>query len=217
SIYEILRNEKYTGIYIYNRTSGKINGKQNRRIQKDSKDIIKIKGGIPEVIDEKTFDRAQKILNENKRKGNNKAKKLYLLSGLIYCGECGGKMSGLRRHYYRKDGKVNNYYYICTNKKHKFTDCKMRSVRADKLEEQIVDLFSNIIYIENNIDVIVNSMKNKILADSHIDISKINKELKDTNNKINNLINALSQGITSETIVDEINNLEKKKDYLENQ
>ncbi|QQK07454.1 hypothetical protein JFY71_09060 [Miniphocaeibacter halophilus] len=30
----------------------------------------------------------------------------------MYCGVCGSKMSGLQRHYHRKDGKVITRYYI---------------------------------------------------------------------------------------------------------
>jgi len=47
SIYEILRNEKYTGTYVYNKTASQSKkGTFNRHIFKDEKEIIKIEGVV---------------------------------------------------------------------------------------------------------------------------------------------------------------------------
>jgi site-specific DNA recombinase len=60
SIYEILKNEKYTGKYIFNKVT-----KKNHRMVKE--DIIVIDNAIPAIIDEDLFREVQKKMEENKR------------------------------------------------------------------------------------------------------------------------------------------------------
>ncbi|MDY4950438.1 MAG: recombinase family protein [Clostridium cadaveris] len=50
SLYDILRNERYTGVYIYNRSSSETNGKRNSHAYKPDDEVIKIKGGMPQII-----------------------------------------------------------------------------------------------------------------------------------------------------------------------
>ena len=48
---------------------------------------------VQPIVDEKTWEKANAILAENRR-GNITKPRSYLLSGLVYCGICGGKMYG---------------------------------------------------------------------------------------------------------------------------
>ncbi|NFE08817.1 hypothetical protein FC905_03770 [Clostridium botulinum] len=58
SIYSILENEKYSGVYVFNKSSKK-----------------------------ETFEKIREMMPSRKKEiGANKDKELYLLSGLIYCG-----------------------------------------------------------------------------------------------------------------------------------
>lgn len=48
SLYEILRNEKYTGFYVYNKAAAKNSeGKYNRHKIKPEDDIMRVGGGVP--------------------------------------------------------------------------------------------------------------------------------------------------------------------------
>lgn len=116
SIHDILINEKYRGVYIFNRSEKKINGKRNHHKSKSEDDIIKIEGGMPRIIDDKTWKAVQARMKKNKRgPAANKAKETYLLSGLIYCGKCGGAMVGNRRY----SGRNKDLYvtYECSTRK----------------------------------------------------------------------------------------------------
>ena len=53
-IYEILRNEKYAGIYVYS-----LEGCRHRKEREESENIIRIDGGIPAIVDKNTFDEVQ--------------------------------------------------------------------------------------------------------------------------------------------------------------
>lgn len=90
TIHDILRNEKYMGVYIFNLTDGKdALGKRNSNRKKNREDVIRIEGGMPAIISKEVFHQVQDKLSLNKRKsGRYKAKELYLLSGIIVCGEC---------------------------------------------------------------------------------------------------------------------------------
>lgn len=59
SIHEILRNEKYTGVYIYNNAARKVNGKYNNRKRKPDNDIIRIPGGMPRIIEIEIWKKVQ--------------------------------------------------------------------------------------------------------------------------------------------------------------
>lgn len=99
SIHSILTNEKYTGVYIYNKSAKKdAFGKRNSHACKDESEIIRIEGGIPQIISKEIFQKAQEVLNQRKRKpGANKVKENYLLAGLIRSGCCGKHYQGNRR------------------------------------------------------------------------------------------------------------------------
>ena len=96
SIHDILKNEKYRGVYIFNRSASKINGKRNHHKSKNEDEIIRIEGGMPRIISDEIWEAVQKRMEKNK-KGANSAKEIYLLSGLIYCGKCGDAMTGTRK------------------------------------------------------------------------------------------------------------------------
>ena len=96
--YDILRNRKYLGEYIYNRASKKdALGRRNNHKDKESSEIIRIQGGMPQIIDNETFDKAQRIL-DSKMHGNNRSHlnygRVHLLTGLIQCKICGHSCFG---------------------------------------------------------------------------------------------------------------------------
>lgn len=106
SLHEILRNEKYTGVYTYNRSAAKsVDGKFNRHAHKDAGEIIQLEGAVPKLIDKEKFQRVQDTFQKRIHKGaQHKAKEPYLLTGKIICGKCGSAYVGNRRKAY--DGHI---------------------------------------------------------------------------------------------------------------
>lgn len=88
SLYSILCNERYSGIYTWFRHKCKLMRKWVRG--SPNPDTIRIDGVILPIIDNKTWIEMQNRMSDNKRRANNKAKQDYLLSGLIECEACGG-------------------------------------------------------------------------------------------------------------------------------
>lgn len=89
----ILRNEAYKGYYYYGKTTLKFDPvlKKKREHANPPEEWIKIT--CPKIVDEKIWEKAQKILNENKRT-QKRGKEKYLLSGKVSCERCKSSYTG---------------------------------------------------------------------------------------------------------------------------
>lgn len=133
SLHSILTNERYIGVYTWNKKYTKnfrrwAGGKPNPN-------CVRIEDAIPAIIDDITWEKVQKRMSSNKRNASNKAKRTYLLTGLIECEECGGTYVG---HTSRNQKGVETRYYVCGNRYRTHT-CHGQSVNADWLERQVVE------------------------------------------------------------------------------
>lgn len=111
SLTEILRNEKYRGVYIYNKSASKsANGTYNRHAYKPDDEIVRIEGGCPAIVSNEIFEAVKKRQTENLKKfKKNKARQKYLLSGLVFCGVCGSPMHANKR---KRDSQLT---FRCSN------------------------------------------------------------------------------------------------------
>jgi site-specific DNA recombinase len=84
SLHEILKNEKYIGTDVFNRTIRKQGGKRNNHHSKSDSEIIRVENGMPSIISKELWNEVSKKMDSNKRaRAANSAKELYLLSGLV--------------------------------------------------------------------------------------------------------------------------------------
>lgn len=143
SLYDILRNERYTGVYIYNKSLPLTSDKKfNRHASKNAEDIIKVEGGIPQIISTEDFVKVQELMNKRRHKtATYKAKEDYLLSGKIICGECGSTYAGNARR-----SKNSTYIsYTCT-KKNGREKCRNRGTQRDLIESIILNKLSEKVF-----------------------------------------------------------------------
>jgi len=133
TVSRILKNPVYVGKMIYGkRISAKASKKIKRRKEEE---WIKATGVHSPIIDEETFKRTQETLKLQSREPVRMHSE-YLLSGLLKCGKCGGKMHG----YYHKKGNHEWSYYRCTNNTHKGSSvCKGNSVDRDQIEAAVTE------------------------------------------------------------------------------
>lgn len=114
---------------------------------------ITVAGGMPVLVDEATFDRAQRRFAENKRKGSQRAHGMdgseaprYWLTGKLYCGECGSTMQGVSGA--SKTGRTY-YYYYCSAQRRK--ECHLHKARKQDLEDMVLFALHNIVDDEENV------------------------------------------------------------------
>jgi site-specific DNA recombinase len=135
TVREILRNEVYTGDFIwakrqmgkYRRISGtsvkkcesvEMTAGGNPSVRRNTpEEWIVVKNAHPALIDRSTFERVQEKLALRKTRTTSNKKKngdRYLLTGIVRCGHCGAKMYGTRGTR-RKNGTEYVYdKYICS-------------------------------------------------------------------------------------------------------
>lgn len=89
TIYNILRNERYAGTYIWAES-----GKKKRKHRVSTKNIeeVRIANGIPQIVDATTFAKVRMMMNSIHK--SNKAKVPYVLTGKLKCGCCGKFLHG---------------------------------------------------------------------------------------------------------------------------
>lgn len=143
SLYSILTNPKYKGMYIFNRSSAKsIAGTRNTHLYKDDEDLIMIDGGCPRIVDEETYEKVQTRITNNKDKGGRQnAKEQYLLSGKVFCKECGKAMVGNKR--YSGRNKLLYVTYRCPTHRNA---CSNKEINRDYLESYLTDLLEKDIF-----------------------------------------------------------------------
>ncbi|OIQ11529.1 hypothetical protein MOOTH_15150 [Moorella thermoacetica] len=216
SLYEILRNEKYTGVFVFNRAASKTGGKRNNHKSKDDEEIIRIPGGLPAIIDPSTFREVQKMMDRRKHApGAAKAKEVYLLTGLVWCGACGGPMIGNRR----RAGRNKDIYaaYECNNRK-RLKACHAKSINKEYLEQYVLNELIRVIFSDEGISILVkklNEANKQRLERNSKELDYTRQQLVEVEKKISNIVNAIADGLYSPTMKETLAKLEEEKARLQ--
>lgn len=130
---EILKNRKYIGEYVYNRSIPKNReGKRNHHQNKAEFEIIRIPNAHPALIDQETFIRVQEILRRRVRHkgGHQRVESKYMLAGRIKCQICGSAFFG--DFTYSGRNKTPRFRYVCGSKS--ATPCSNRDISMTSLD-----------------------------------------------------------------------------------
>ncbi|MEN6348271.1 MAG: recombinase family protein [Syntrophomonas sp.] len=213
SIHDLLTNEKYNGVYVFNRAASKqLNGTRNTHKNKDDQEIIRIPNMMPRIIDEHTFHRVQSILHYRKQygeRGRLKAKKNYMLSSKLTCGHCGSAMVG------NSFNRPNPYsYYECSSKQRKL-NCRSPRIKTDKIENLVLEVLQEHIFTDiPELTERLNAINQDKQSETREQIIFLKARIKDLDRKINNLIDAIEAGSFSPTINEKLNENETQKNSL---
>ncbi len=218
SLYEILRNEKYAGIYTYNKTAEKSeNGAFNRHKSKDEKDIIRIENGVPQIISHEDFIKVQEKMHQRKKlNASYKAKQEYLLSGKILCGICGCTYAGNSRH----ADTIRKLYisYRCTRKNGSIK-CKNPEIMREKVEKIVLNQLSEFVFNQKILPEILKKYNDYATSKNTTLMSSINStktKLKKIEKGIDNIVNAVMQ-TGSLALTEKLKELEETKACMENE
>jgi site-specific DNA recombinase len=220
SIRNIIKNEKYCGTYIFNKSAAKdAFGKRNNNKTKDEKDIIRVKGAIPSIISEDDYNKAQALMEtrRNGGQGRQKAKEIYLLSGGIIKCSCGHAMYGNRR---KPKGKPLYVSYRCgdRHKKGVNSECKTPEIRKEYIEDYVLTELENFLVNDNTASNIVDNVNRYVDQESNVyreKLSYIEKELSTIEEGIGNIIKAIMSGFSAEELQAKLDELKKEKVSLE--
>lgn len=160
TVIRILQDETYTGCLAQGK-QGTPHYKLKELEQRPSSEWVRVKDTHEAIITKQDYDLIQRIAGLDTRTAPDKSS-VYLFSGILICGCCGGRMT---RKTNRVKDKEYRYYYCPTGKKHGCTNPVM--IKENTLVDCVLECLKS--YVRN-----VASL-GEIL--SSIDQSKINREL----------------------------------------
>ena len=190
SVLRMISNERYLGVYLWNGT--------------------RVPGGMPAIISAEEWEAARRMKQKTGRHIEQGAVD-FLLTGKAFCGYCGDAMTGDSGT--SKTG-TSYYYYTCHGKK-SGKGCHKRSVRKEYLEDTvlrfIVDHCLNGPEREKIADAIIAAQKKQ---DRSSPLATMEKELTETQKKIENINRAIESGIWNSSTSIRLKSLEDAADDL---
>lgn len=192
SVQHLLKNRRYIGEFKY-------------------RDIL-IPDGIPAIVPKDLFDRVQEKMAKNRKApARHKAEDDYLLTTKLFCGHCGAYMCGESGT--SRTGKVH-HYYKCVSVKKKRKVCHKKSVKKDWIEDIVVNAAMQMVMDDDTVQAIV-SMLLALQERENTNLPLYERQLQEAETGIQNLLNAIQQGILTKSTKDRLEALEAAKEDLE--
>ncbi len=189
-ITRMLHNRKYIGEYQY-------------------RDIVQ-PNGMPSIVSVDLFEKVQDRMAQTKKApAKHKAEEDYLLSPKIYCGDCNRLMLGESGT--SKTSK-KYHYYKCAGVK-KFHDCNKKTVKKDWIEDLVLKQVETIL----NDDELLERIADEVLkeqAKENTVLPQLKKQYAEIIKGINNVLDAIQNGIITSSTKERLEELEKQKSEL---
>ena len=195
TIYNILKNEKYSGIYRHN------------------KEVFE--NMYPRIVSQEIYDKVRKKTSQN-HYGKRSIEVVYLLRNKLKCGycgepisaECGTSSKGNKRRYYK-----------CLGKKRHTTNCNKQTVRKEILEDLVIKTLIEQLNSPKTLDKIINNILKVQESEDcgNTLLTSLNKEKIETQKILDNIMKAVEQGIVNNTTNKRMTELEKKLEDIERQ
>ena len=130
AIGRVLRNEFYIGTLVQGRRTTP-NHKVKKTIQKPREEWIRVEDSHPAIIEKEDFLAVGRLLMQDTRVAP-KEENVYLLSGLVFCGDCKQNMV---RNSVCRNGKTYVYYMCGNNRTNKA--CSSHRISEAALEQAV--------------------------------------------------------------------------------
>ncbi len=220
---QILMNRVYIGEFYQNRwnTEGMFGNKykpEDERVhikERPREEWILV--DCPPIIDVETFEHAQNMIKESRRRWAKRPKHNYLLSGLIRCGNCNNTMVGTRTTNW---GQKILYY---TDEKNysgaKHPGCGRR-IRVSKLDQEVWDTILGWLNAPDEIAAATEKDEEEDdFPGEEVEIQRIQSEINKVKTGRKRLINLFSEGldISEDEIRQSLKELKEKEERLTNE
>ena len=192
SVQHLLNNRRYIGEYTY-------------------RDVV-VPDGIPAIVPQVLFERVQEKLAKNKKApARHKAEDEYLLTTKLFCGYCEAYLYGESGTSHT--GNIHRYYK-CISVKKKRANCRKKSVRKEWIEDLVVTETMKMVMDDKAIEAIV-SMLMDLQDRENVNLPLYEQQLREADTAIQNLLNAIQQGILTKSTKGRLEELEAAKEDLE--
>ena len=190
-LYNVLKNERYTGVYIFS--------------------DIRVENGMPQIISKDDFEKVRKMMRKRQHAPQSNPYK-FPLSGKTFCGKCGSLVVG--------ETSINRYgtpyrYYVCGKAKKRAGGCSLRRRRADFLEHVIAEGLRATLFKPEVVDKLVENVYRCVMEGQGVKLESINDELKEIESKINNIRRNVERvANVPVTLLERLSELEGQRDLL---
>ena len=154
AINRILRNKIYIGVLEQGKRE-KVNYKLNKVVEKPETEWAVKENTHEAIISKADFENVAKLLNLDTRKSPEE-ETLFMLSGLMFCGECGRSM--VRRCNRYKDKQ--SVYYICATY-NKGKGCSRHSIGQSVVEDILLDAIKRHIEHVARLDELLSTIRDR--------------------------------------------------------
>ena len=194
TIYNILKNEKYSGIY---------------RFENEVFDNM-----YPAIVPNEIYAKVRKKINLNKY-GKRSTELVYLLRHKLKCGYCG--MSINAECGTAKDGS-RRYYYKCLGRKRN-NGCTKSSVRKEAFENFVLDNILKVLSNSKYVNTIVETLfkLQEMQSNTNSIIHSLIKEHEQIEISLNNIMKAVEQGVINNTTNKRMKELENQLEDIDKQ
>ena len=178
---------------------------------------ITVPDGMPALVDMETFEKVQAEFAKNQRLSGQKKQVVeennvdYWLSGRIYCGMCGGLMTGMSG---RARNQEKYYYYACYARRKR--KCKKKHIRKEKIEKIICKMISDLLNDESlllSLSMICYELyMERFDSGEYLDILKTT--LRDVEKKQRNIMRAIEDGAPYATMKKRMEELAEQEKSL---
>lgn len=193
TIYGILKNIKYSGVYYYG----------NERID----------NMYPQIVPTDIFEIVRAKAKQNAT-GKKSVKTVYLFRHKLKCGYCGSSISAETGT--ARNGEVKRYYK-CLGRKVYHNGCEQNIHSKKELEEAVMTAIRKEFSKPQTINVIVKNllkMQDRYFAENQR-LNTLKREKSKVDKALDNVMAAIEQGIVSKTTNKRLHELEEQQEMLE--
>ena len=190
TVTRMLHNRKYIGEYRYSN--------------------FVTPNGIPAIVPEDLFERVQDMMKANKKApAKHKAEDEYILTTKLFCGKCKCLMAGESGTSHT--GIVHRYYKCVSVKYHR--GCEKKTVRKEWIEELVISHIMKIIFDDELMDRLADALLEH-LNKENTSLPILQKQFAEVQKNIDNMLNAIQQGIFTPSTKERLESLEREKSEL---
>jgi site-specific DNA recombinase len=215
----ILNNELYIGIRIWNRlryVKDPVSGRRRSRLNPPELWIV---NEVPElrIVDDELWDavkRRQSSIRESEGVSKARATRFWerrraqhLLTGLVYCGSCGGRMASVGRD-----------YLACSAARGRGTCTNRASIRRGPLEDLILEGLRHNLMTGKEVETFIAAFHAELNAQRAARTAGRagqERELAEVRRKLDGLIDAIAEGMRAPGLQQRLDELEARRAALE--
>ena len=202
----ILRNEKYTGACLFQKSYTDFRFKRHKNY--GEKDQFLVEGHHEAIVSKEDFEAVaalmrQRAQEKNIQRGDPRYQNRYPFSGKLICGECGNPF---KRHV-NSTGSSRYPVWVCRQHLDDVRTCSMKSVREADLERAFTTMINKLIYAKKDVlDTLLDTLRCDVQKENLRQIDQIDRKLELNAERRKTLTTLMTRGYLEPAIFAQENN-----------